>query len=141
MGPPRRVACRHHPLFVYMRHVKENTGEIAITRNPFFRLEALNNRRKKRMGKTMLPWRLDMVVGPFYRGSKEFRTMWKTKFRRYSQRLAAAVIQASAVPGLRVWASEEAAATVRERLRQEPQLHAKVVISPQTLRKFVTRLH
>lgn len=121
-------------MFVFMAHStdkKKQTGCIAKSRNPVKRIDTLNRLWRARLkGKaTADKWHLDMVVGPFFRGSKRFCASWKRECRRYTIRLAYGLVRTSWLArthrNLRVWMSHNARQTVRDMLSTDAQKYAK----------------
>ncbi len=100
---------RTTPLFVYLM-TADGTPRIGISANPLRRVMSHNRSPGVPAGsKSTRPgapnWRLDMVVGPFYRGARQFHAQWREHSRKLRSRLVFGCLQALiyADKGLRLW--------------------------------------
>lgn len=91
----RRARRRRHPLFVYFMQATHGACHIGCASDPLARA-----RRRH------APWRLEMVVGPFYQGARAFQSQWRRESRKPAYRLAHGFWKAVSyrAQGLCVWA-------------------------------------
>ena len=110
---------RRLPRFVYLMSAPAADEEgkrvpsIGCARNPFVRVRAQNRIKGYPGGskgtRAGAPhWTLDLIIGPFYRGSNAFKNSWRKKSRKMTCRLVHGLMKAHtyASRGLRIWARD-----------------------------------
>lgn len=110
--PLRRSPRRKAPLFVYLISSKQTNIYIGISKDPFSSVET-HNRNGAPCGpkgtRSGAPhWRIELIVGPFYRGAKQFKKEWRLQSRKLVPRIVHGVAKACHFQdrGLRVWARD-----------------------------------
>jgi hypothetical protein len=107
----RRRYTRSSPLFVYLMSSQKGSPYIGIAGNPTYRVRCHNREKgcaagakSTRMGAPR--WKLRLVIGPFFRGSKMFHKQWRKESRGLGCRITQGFLKfiLHMHTGLRLWA-------------------------------------
>jgi hypothetical protein len=127
---------RAHPLYLYMMS-HETQSYIGVSTNPLFRLNCQNRVPGFASGAKWTRhgapnWKLDLIIGPFFRGANAFCRQWRDESRKKDCRIAHGCAKAIkyAHTGLQIWAADpqKTVALLREYVKTQPKRQTKPAV-------------
>lgn len=127
------VMPRACPLFLYMMS-HDSQSYIGVSTDPLFRLNCQNRTPGFPSGAKWTRhgaphWKLDLIIGPIFRGASAFCRQWREESRKRDCRIAHGCAKAIryAHTGLQIWAADPQQTTLllKEYVKTQPKRQIK----------------